>query len=145
MSRPLRLRKISNPPVIKGFKPYGNNINDNKPVIFLHLEEYETLRLCDFEMLNHWQAAQTMGVSRPTLTRIYGRARKKVAEAFVLGKQLIFEGGKICFDSEWFLCKDCNCFFNKPSKQEGIKKCPLCGSSDFSNYQQTISDSEEES
>ena len=52
--RPFRLRKISKLPVISGFKPYGNIKNGGKTEsVFLHLEEYEALRLCDYEMLNH--------------------------------------------------------------------------------------------
>lgn len=136
MSRPFRLKKISNPPVITGFRPYGNKIDENKTeVVFLHLEEYEALRLCDFEMLNHSQSAQMMEVSRPTLTRIYDRARKKIAEAFVLGKQIVIEGGKIYFDSDWYSCEECGCFFNNPHKQNEIINCPLCGSTDFLIYQ----------
>ena len=133
--RPFRLRKISNPPVVSGFKPYGYKKNQGRnESIFLHLEEYEALRLCDFEMLNHQQASVLMAVSRPTLTRIYSRARQKVAEALVLGKQIIIEGGKVYFDSEWFSCHTCGCFFNNPDKPEEIKECPLCKSNDISNY-----------
>lgn len=127
--RPLRLRKISSPPVISGLKPYGTVKNSAKAeAVFLHLEEYEAVRLCDHEMLNHTQAAAMMAVSRPTLTRIHSRARKKIAEALVIGKQIIIEGGKIYFDSEWYSCKKCGCYFNNPDKQ--IKKifCPLCKS-----------------
>jgi uncharacterized protein len=131
--RPFRLRKISNPPVISGFKPYGNKKKSGKEVsIFLHLEEYEALRLCDYEMLNHHQASVLMAVSRPTLTRIYSKARQKIAEALVQGKPIIIEGGKIYFDSEWYSCKACGCFFNNPDKQTDLKDCPLCKSSDFS-------------
>jgi len=111
---PFILRKISNPPVISGFKPYGNKKNQGKSeCVILHFEEYETLRLCDYEMLNHHQASVMMAVSGPRLTRIYSKARQKIAEAFVPGKQIIIEGGKICFDSECYSCKD------------GI--CPVCG------------------
>lgn len=137
MPRPIRHRKISNPPIITGFKPYGDNLNSKtKNVVFLKIEEYEALRLCDFEMLNHYQAAQMMEVSRPTLTRIYTRTRMKIAEAFVLGKQIIIEGGKIYFDSEWFNCNKCGCYFNNPNRQLEIKTCPLCGNSKFLKYQQ---------
>ncbi len=142
--RPFRLRKISNPPVISGFKPYGIKKNGGKTEsVFLHLEEYEALRLCDYEMLNHHQASVLMAVSRPTLTRIYSRARQKIAEALVMGKQIIIEGGKIYFDSEWFSCKDCGCYFNNPDKQEEIKECPLCKSNIFVNYEQTSEEFEE--
>jgi predicted DNA-binding protein (UPF0251 family) len=134
--RPFRLRKISNPPSISGFKPYGNKKKSGKDEnVFLHLEEYEALRLCDFEMLNHHQASVLMAVSRPTLTRIYSKARQKIAEAFVQGKTIIIEGGKIYFDSEWYSCRSCGCFFNNPDKQEEINECPLCSSTNFYNYE----------
>jgi len=137
--RPFRLRKISNLPVISGFKPYGNKKNAIKTEsVFLYLEEYEALRLCDYEMLNHHQAAILMAVSRPTLTRIYSKARQKMAEAIVMGKQIIIEGGKIYFDSEWFSCQKCGCYFNNPEKQTEIKECPLCKSSDISNIGDVI-------
>jgi predicted DNA-binding protein (UPF0251 family) len=141
--RPFRLRKISNPPVISGFKPYSLKRKTGKTAsVFLHLEEYEALRLCDYEMMNHHQASALMAVSRPTLTRIYSKARQKIAEALVLGKQIIIEGGKIYFDSEWFSCKSCGCYFNNPDKREEIKECPLCRSSDFVNYEQNIEEPE---
>lgn len=132
--RPVILRKISNPPLITGFKPYRNGRVDEKAEgIFLQYEEYEAIRLCDHMMLNHHQASVLMAVSRPTLTRIYSSARKKIAEALVMGKKIIIEGGKIYFDSEWYSCKTCGCFFNNPEKQTEPLYCPLCKSSDFSN------------
>ena len=141
--RPFRLRKVSSPPLISGFKPYGSKkVAGKAETIFLNLAEYEAIRLCDHEMLNHHQAAVLMAVSRPTLTRIYSKARQKIAEAFVLGKQIIIEGGKIYFDSEWYSCDSCGCYFNNPDKQEEIKACPLCGSTDFRNYIPDYEDTE---
>jgi len=141
--RPKRIRKVSNPPIISGFKPYGGHDKGNKQEpIFLHYEEYEALRLCDFERLNHHQASIIMDVSRPTLTRIYSKARFKVAEAFVKGLQIIIEGGKVYFDSEWSSCNSCGCFFNNPDKQDDIKKCPLCKSIDIINCEKIPDDSE---
>lgn len=132
--RPERFRKVSNPPLISGMKPYGNkDIGQNAESIFLLYEEYEALRLCDYEMLNHLQASLVMNVSRPTLTRIYARARQKIAEALVKGKQLIIEGGKVYFDSEWYSCSDCGCYFNQPEKTEVTTVCPLCNSRKISN------------
>ena len=132
--RPFRLRKVSNPPVISGLKPYGFEKNPNRTgTVFLHLEEYESLRLCDYEMLTQDIAASMMAVSRPTLTRIYSRARRKIAEALVSGKQIIIEGGKIYFDSEWYSCKICGCYFNNPDKLVRKISCPLCKSSDIIN------------
>ena len=56
--RPKRLRKIINPPPVKGFKPYGT-IKQAVHVepVFLLYEEYEAFRLCDFEKLNHQEAS----------------------------------------------------------------------------------------
>ncbi len=140
--RPLRLRKVSSPPPVSGFKPYGNKKNGLKAEsTFLHFEEYEALRLCDYEMLNHHQASVIMDVSRPTLTRIYARARQKIAQALVLGNQIIIEGGKIYFDSEWFSCSSCGCFFNNPDKQKELKECPLCKSTTISPYDQSADES----
>ncbi len=136
--RPLRLRKISDPPVISGFKPYGGARKRNIESVFLHLEEYEALRLCDYEKLNHFKASVLMSVSRPTLTRIYSKARQKVAEAFILGKQIIIEGGKIYFDSDWYLCSKCGCYFNNPDKLTDIQHCPLCNSTKFSRFNDTV-------
>ncbi len=127
MPRPKLNRKISNLPHFKGFKPI-DLAEDHIPVI-LHLEEYEAIRLCDFELREQAEAAVLMEVSRPTFTRIYENARRKVAEAFVLGKTIVFEGGKVYVDSAWFHCKSCGCWFNNPSADIRIIECALCGSS----------------
>lgn len=83
------LRRVSNPPVIKGFKPYGSNSANviSEPVNLLY-EEYESLRLSDYEGCTHHQASVMMGVSRPTFTRIYASALQKIAAAFVEGRQI---------------------------------------------------------
>jgi uncharacterized protein len=137
MPRPKRIRKIINPPPIKGFKPFGPNINGNTAEpIFLLYEEYEAIRLCDFEMLNHQEASAIMEISRPTLTRIYSVARRKLAEAFVKGRQIVFEGGKVYFDSDWFLCNDCSCYFSNPTKDKPVVSCALCGSESIRNFEE---------
>jgi predicted DNA-binding protein (UPF0251 family) len=139
--RPKRVRKIVNPPLIKGFKPYGSESeNSNRQPVFLLYEEYESIRLCDFEMLNHLDASVFMEVSRSTFTRIYLIARRKIAEAFVKGRQIVIEGGKVYFDSDWYQCSHCNSFFNNPYKDKPIKNCPLCGSDSFINYDEGFED-----
>lgn len=134
--RPVKLRKVSKPPLIAGMKPYGFADKRARPgTVFLNIEEYESLRLCDFLMLHQCQAANMMMVSRPTLTRIYESARRKIAEAIVTGKQLIIEGGKIYFDSSWFFCSECGCYFNNPEYKQPPVECPLCSSPKISNYE----------
>jgi predicted DNA-binding protein (UPF0251 family) len=57
------------------------------------LDEFEAIRLADLEHLLQERAASRMGVSRPTFGRILAAARRKVAEALVLGRALRIEGG----------------------------------------------------
>lgn len=132
MARPKRIRKMNNPPHFKGFRPIGLP-EENNPVI-LNYEEYEAIRLSDFECYGQVEAARIMEISRPTYARIYESARRKVAEAFILGKAIVFEGGKVYFDSEWYSCNSCGCFFNHPEKEEVIRNCTLCGSTDIEQY-----------
>lgn len=129
------LRRVSSPPPVKGFKPYGviSPSRNAEPVNLLY-EEYEALRLSDYEHYNHHQASVVMGVSRPTFTRIYASALQKLATAFVEGRQIAIEGGKIFFDSDWFECAHCSCYFNNPEKDKPVEACPLCGSGKISGF-----------
>jgi len=123
------LRKVLSPPLIKGFKPYGTESGkQNFELVNLLYEEYEALRLCDYDMANHYKASVMMGVSRPTFTRIYASALQKIAKAFVEGRQIAIDGGKVYFDSDWYHCKKCKCYFNNPEKEKTVENCPLCGS-----------------
>ena len=140
-----RLRKVINPPLVKGFKPFGPDtpIDNNDPVIMLY-EEYEALRLCDYDLYNHHQASELMGVSRPTFTRIYALARQKIASAFVEGRKISIEGGKVYFDSDWYQCQSCECYFNNPEKNIKIEACPLCGATTFVNFEYNDPENDEE-
>ena len=121
-------RRVVNPPPIKGFKPYGpDSAKRSTEPVALFYEEYEALRLCDYDGLNHTLASLEMGVSRPTFTRVYAAALQKVATAFVEGRQISIGGGRVYFDSEWFHCPKCSCQFNNPQKDRDITHCPLCG------------------
>lgn len=124
------------PPKIKGLKPYGPDISAvHSEVVNLLYEEYEALRLCDYDAYNHHQASVLMCVSRPTFTRIYASALRKIAKALVEGKQISIEGGKVYFDSDWYHCLHCGCDFNNPEKENKITRCPLCNAEQISAYE----------
>lgn len=133
-----RPRKILDPPSIKGFKPYGidsdGSKSSKKEHVILLFEEYEALRLADYDRLNHQQSSKMMDVSRPTFTRIYARALSKIATAFVEGRQIAIEGGKVYFDSDWHQCNACECYFSHPHKHLPVEECPLCASKDISDF-----------
>lgn len=65
--------------------------------VVLGVDELEAIRLADLFGLYHEEAAQQMGVSRATFGRILESARRKVAEALVLGKGIRVEGGDVEF------------------------------------------------
>jgi predicted DNA-binding protein (UPF0251 family) len=132
MARPKRTRRINNPPHFKGFRPIGLP-EENDPVV-INYEEYEAIRLSDFELNGHVEASKIMGISRPTYTRIYESARRKVAQAFVQGRAIVFEGGKVYFDSDWYSCHSCGCWFNRLDKEVELKRCSLCGSAKIEQY-----------
>jgi predicted DNA-binding protein (UPF0251 family) len=73
-----------------------------RTIVTMNVEEYETLRLIDMEGLTQEECAERMTVARTTVQRIYNDARKKVAEAMVLGQILRIEGGnyELCPDGE---------------------------------------------
>lgn len=106
MPRPKNDRNIFSPPLMQGYKPFGIRRNELEAVS-LQFDEYETIRLLDYEGMNQEQAAERMNVSRPTLTRIYEKARKTIAEAFVEGKMIRIEGGSVNFEKSWFRCGKC--------------------------------------
>jgi len=128
MPRKKRNRRIQVPPVIKGMSVFGVRGRKSNEVHLL-LEEYEAIRLLDYQNLTQEEAAVYMDISRPTLTRIYEEARKKVATAFVEGRDIIFRGGDIYFDKNWHKCNSCQASFNQyDDKSKCI--CPVCGSED---------------
>lgn len=137
MPRKKRNRRIQVPPVIKGMSVYGVRGRKSNEVI-LHLEEYEVIRLLDYENLTQEQAAVFMNVSRPTLTRIYEEARNKVATSFVEGRDLIFKGGDIYFEKNWYKCTDCQASFSDYS--EDVNKCPICSSNELISLNEFYSD-----
>lgn len=107
MSRPQQNRKIENPPLMLGYKPFGIP-QSQLETISLKFDEYEAIRLLDYEGCTQEQAAERMQVSRPTLTRIYENARKTIAKAFVEGMMIQIEGGNVSFNGNWFRCKRCH-------------------------------------
>ena len=106
MGRPQKSRKVFNPPMMKGFNPFGLPLCEMGKVT-LKIEEYESFKLVDYDMHSQEVASELMNVSRPTFTRIYNKALKTIIKAFVEGKAILIEGGNYLFDKEWFRCKKC--------------------------------------
>ena len=94
MPRPHKNRIVSCPPGALTYKPAGIPAESVETVV-LSLDEYEAINLLDYQGMGQETAAEQMGVSRPTVTRIYSSGRKKIAEALVEGKAITIEGGPV--------------------------------------------------
>ncbi len=99
MSRTTKRRKICSFPDFYSFVPEETDAG-KIPTVMMSLDEYETLRLLDYEGLNQEESALRMGVARTTVTSMYESARKKLVGAVVEGKRLRIAGGNIEIDRE---------------------------------------------
>ncbi|MFO8001428.1 MAG: DUF134 domain-containing protein [Marinilabilia sp.] len=122
-----RHRKVESPPSMEGFKPFGIKMKHLEKVV-LYFEEYEAIRLIDYENMNQEAAAARMNVSRPTFTRVYKHARKTIAQALVEGKAILIEGGTYISENYWVRCNNCCKLTTTP---QPVKSCPHCHSTEL--------------
>lgn len=95
MARPPRCRRVCSEPECRGFVP---QTAVDTGMVVLTVDEYEVIRLVDYEKRTHEQCAAQMEISRTTATEIYESARFKLADSLVNGKALDIAGGhyRIC-------------------------------------------------
>lgn len=132
MARPQKRRRIHNPPVMKGFKPFGIRMCDIENVT-MTFEEYESIRLINYEMLPQDSAAELMNVSRPTFTRIYNKALKLIAQSFVEGRAILIEGGNYHLDKDWYRCKRCFKLIEGIENHVPCENCEHYGRNELTN------------
>jgi predicted DNA-binding protein (UPF0251 family) len=94
MGRNKKPRMVAHTPPVTVFKPAGVPARTLQ-WLRLALDEYEALRLADYEGLSQEEVAERLGVSRPTVSRILEDARRTVTEALVRGQALAIEGGPV--------------------------------------------------
>ncbi|MBE6968890.1 MAG: DUF134 domain-containing protein [Ruminococcaceae bacterium] len=111
MPRPQRCRRVCREPEYLSFRP-DEGLESGE--VQLNIDEYEVLRLVDYERLTHAQCAAQMDISRTTVTEIYDSARRKIADSLVNGKHLIIEGGnyRLCDGNAGDSCH-CGCEKNE--------------------------------
>jgi uncharacterized protein len=90
--RPKKCRFVRNSPSVRFFKPRAIPLNELE-IVTLKDEEWEAIRFIDYEKLDQETAAQHMGVSRPTFSRVLTSARSTVAKALAEGCALAIGGG----------------------------------------------------
>ena len=112
MPRPRKCRRVCSLPSISGVMPVGEGKTGEDLV--MSVDEYETIRILDWEGRTQEECAAQMNIARTTVTGIYLSARKKLADMLVNGKGLVIEGG------DFALCEH-----RTPGCGPG-RACPCC-------------------
>lgn len=112
MPRPNKIKSIQAKVKYDKFLTFKNN---NEEYVILSVEEFETIKLIDYENLKQEDCALKMNVARTTVQKLYSDARKKIASYLVNGTKLKITGGCYCI-------KKCN---NKGEKKDMILAIPM--------------------
>ena len=91
MPRPCKRRRICAMPQQRGLLPLPDTRRPRE-IVTMTLDEYEAIRLIDFEGLSQEQCAESMTVARTTAQAIYASARHKLAACLVEGRELRIAG-----------------------------------------------------
>ena len=112
MPRPCKLKRVHHLPEANQFGPLNQN---SRIMINMTIEEYETIRLIDYENYTQIEAAEKMGSSKTTIQGLYDSARLKLAKTIVEGGSLHIIGGN------YFIAKphrrNCRRFKNQGGSQ----------------------------
>lgn len=100
MPRPVKRRRVCQMPEMTKFSPNGVRKSNNQEKIILSIDEFEALRLIDYEGLSQEECSLRMNVARTTVQSIYNNARKKLIKMLVEGIPLDIVGGN------YALCDD---------------------------------------
>ncbi len=90
--RPKKTRWICCADDVRLFRP---ECKSGKELEFVHLtlDEFEAVRMCDYENIKQEEVAEQMKVHRTTVSRILSSAHKKIADALLNLKEIRIAGG----------------------------------------------------
>ena len=91
--RRTKIRYIQKMPEIVQFSPRGKPGRPEE--IELKIDEYEAVKLADFQGYNQAEGAAAMGISRPSFGRIVRSAHHVIADALINGKIIRIRTGDI--------------------------------------------------
>ena len=89
--RPKKVRYIQRMPSVRQFSPRGKPGRPEE--VILHIDEFEALKLSDFQMFSQGEGAVAMKLSRASFGRALREARRKIADALVNGKIIKIQMG----------------------------------------------------
>ena len=130
MPRRKRHRLVTKEPPVSVYKPAGIPAMELEEIL-ISIDEFEALRLADFEGLSQRDASIAMEISQPTFNRVLSAARHKVASGLVQGYVLRIEGGRYRLaDGTGILeCIDCGATVDVSSEDQS--SCQACGSTNL--------------
>ena len=84
--RPKKVRYIQTMPRVRKFSPRGRPGMPEE--VELHMDEFEALKLADFQGFSQTEGAMAIRLSRASFGRALREARRKIADAIVNGKSI---------------------------------------------------------
>lgn len=88
-----KVRYIQKMPQIAYFSPRGKAGRPDE--IELKLDQFEAIKIADYQGYNQAEGAKFMGISRPSFGRILNEGRRIIAEAITTGKILKIRMGDV--------------------------------------------------
>ncbi len=129
VGRPQKCRFVKSSPLYTYYKPVGISMSTLEN-ISITIDEIEAIRLADYNGLYHEKAAQKMGISRQTFSRILASAHKKISDGIINGKSIQIIGGNYNINNtQSYNCTKCKHHWEKEFRKGRIINCPNCGSS----------------
>ena len=91
--RPKKIRIIQRMPRVSQFSPRGRAGRPDE--VELSIDQFEAMKLSDYQGFSQAQGAMAMRLSRPSFGRILREARKKISDALVNGKIIKVRMGNV--------------------------------------------------
>ncbi len=113
MARPSKLRRVCRMPACTHFYAGNPETSAEPQGLQLSVEEYEAIRLLDYQGLTQQEAAAQMGAGRTTVQALYTQARRKLARFLVEGSPLTIAGGS------YWLCPGQACQGHGKNSEKG--------------------------
>ncbi|MFX1410546.1 MAG: DUF134 domain-containing protein [Promethearchaeota archaeon] len=131
MGRRTRMRFVKRTPDNLYFTEVGESTSSTEQFVILTIAEFEAMRLKHYVNLNQKEAADKMGVSQPTFSRILENAHQKTTQALMEGKEIRVYGGNINIKQGFigYGCLNCNEEWEDENASKDKKvNCPKCES-----------------
>ena len=126
-------------------RPNNQYFLESKPQIengvVLTMAEFEAMRLKHYTKLTQERAADSMGISQPTFSRILVSAHEKITQALIEGKIIQVFGGEIKYKPSFIGYGCLNCDYeweDRSASREKKVKCVKCDSENVYYFEREI-------